>query len=387
MRITDYPDLLRTKGKEPMPQAWDETNQDWTPAIDSAATLKALREALGAPADATQADPVQEATAIALLKGLLELTAMRATDQTLTQIKTALTDGTQQVQLAVLNGAGQPTKAQLDAWNRFAATVYATDGAIDSLGARADVAQTDTTQAATAIALLKGLIELGKTVGTENTLQLIQTALGGLNEKDFATQATLAQVLTKLGDLSTATNQEAVKLVLDTISNAVAAKATEQTLTQIKTALTDGTQKVALTGKKVEFATLADAISVPAGGDTGYLLLYPTSEDLILVAVNIDQYPWTLGHSTMYYSAATRTSVNAMYPRRQNVNKTFTFTAAPAISMWLGNAVAGDVTSYSDAIAVHRVYKSAHGLDRITVINDSASTATVTVRIIRVWTK
>lgn len=99
MRITDYPDLLRTKGKEPMPQAWDETNQDWTPAIDSATTLKALREALGAPADATQADPVQEATAIALLKGLLELTAMRATDQTLTQIKTALTDGTQKVAL------------------------------------------------------------------------------------------------------------------------------------------------------------------------------------------------------------------------------------------------------------------------------------------------
>jgi hypothetical protein len=238
MRITDYPDLLRTKGKEPMPQAWDETNQDWTPAIDSAATLKALREALGAPADATQADPVQEATAIALLKGLLELTAMRATDQTLTQIKTALTDGT---------------------------------------------------------------------------------------------------------------------------------------------------QKVALTGKKVEFATLADAISVPAGGSTGYLQLYPTSEDLILVAVNIDQYPWTLGHSTMYYGAAT--GVNAMYPMRKNVNETFTFTAAPAISMWLGNAVAGGVTSYSDAIAVHRVYKSVHGLDRIAVFNKSASTATVTVRIIRVWTK
>ncbi len=99
MRITDYPDLLRTKGKEPMPQAWDETNQDWTPAIDSAATLKALREALGAPADATQADPVQEATAIALLKGLLELTAKRATDQTLEQIKTAMTDGTQKVAL------------------------------------------------------------------------------------------------------------------------------------------------------------------------------------------------------------------------------------------------------------------------------------------------
>ncbi|HPZ55605.1 MAG TPA: hypothetical protein PLY10_11170, partial [Bacillota bacterium] len=106
MRITDYPDLLRTKGKEPMPQAWDADKQDWTPALDSAATL------------------------------------------------------------------GE-----------------------------------------------------------------IKTALGGLNEKDFATQATLAQVLTKLGDLSTATNQEAVKLVLDTISNAVATRATEQTLGEIKTAL------------------------------------------------------------------------------------------------------------------------------------------------------
>ena len=99
MRITDYPDLLRTKGKEPMPQAWDASKNDWTPALDSAATLKALREALGASTDATQADPVQEATAIALLKGLLELTANRATDQTLEQIKTAMTDGTQKVAL------------------------------------------------------------------------------------------------------------------------------------------------------------------------------------------------------------------------------------------------------------------------------------------------
>lgn len=46
MRITDYPDLLRTKGKEPMPQAWDETNQDWTPAIDSAATLEQIKTAM-----------------------------------------------------------------------------------------------------------------------------------------------------------------------------------------------------------------------------------------------------------------------------------------------------------------------------------------------------
>ena len=157
----ELPDLIRKTGV-PVPQVLDRSGETlaWKPAEDMAPKLDDLIEALGA----------------------------RATEQTLAQIKTALT-----------------------------------------------------------------------TVGTENTLQLIQTALGGLNEKDFATQATLAQVLTKLGDLSTATNQEAVKLVLDTISNAVAAKATEQTLTQIKTALTDGTQKVALTGN-------FDTLRTPAVG-------------------------------------------------------------------------------------------------------------------------
>ena len=46
MRITDYPDLLRTKGAEPMPQAWDADKQDWTPAIDSAATLEQIKTAM-----------------------------------------------------------------------------------------------------------------------------------------------------------------------------------------------------------------------------------------------------------------------------------------------------------------------------------------------------
>jgi len=172
-------------------------------------TLGEIKTALGDLSTATN----QEAVKL-VLDTISNAVAAKATEQTLGEIKTALTDGTQQVQLT------------------------ATDGAIDSLGARADVAQTDTTQAATAIALLKGLIELGKTVGTENTLQLIQTALGGLNEKDFATQATLAQVLTKLGDLSTA--------------------------------LTDGTQQVQLTGTLTELfgASLSDrppASSVSVG--------------------------------------------------------------------------------------------------------------------------
>jgi len=96
----ELPDLIRKTGV-PVPQVLDRSGETlaWKPAEDMAPKLNDLLAALGAPEDAKQADPVQEATAIALLKGLLELTAMRATDQTLTQIKTALTDGTQQVQL------------------------------------------------------------------------------------------------------------------------------------------------------------------------------------------------------------------------------------------------------------------------------------------------
>ena len=227
------------------------------------ATLAAINTAL----DTLNSNVSTEAK-LEAIRVLLATTQMYASDIFLA---IRARDWAKDTTLALVKAELEELKAnQLSGEQKVQLTGTVTDGAIDSLGARADVAQTDTTQAATAIALLKGLIELGKTVGTENTLQLIQKALGGLNEKDFATQATLAQVLTKLGDLSTATNQEAVKLVLDTISNTVAAKATEQTLGEIKTALTDGTQQVQLTGNLTELfgASLSDrppASSVSVG--------------------------------------------------------------------------------------------------------------------------
>lgn len=126
-------------------------------------------------------------------------------------------------QLLLRNSAGQLSKAQLDAFNRFAATIYALDGDIDSLGARADAAELDPAKAATVISILKGLLRQSIGLGKDATLQDIQMALGTLNEKDFATEATLAQVLAELGGLSAA--------------------ATEETLEAIKTALTDGKLK------------------------------------------------------------------------------------------------------------------------------------------------
>lgn len=134
--------------------------------------------------------------------------------------------------LVLLNSAGQPIEAQLDAWNRFAATIYATDGAIDSLGARADAAQTDPAQAATTISLLKGLVTLAKTLGTETTLQAIQAAIGAFSEKDLATQTTAAEMRDLLG----------------TINTAVAQSATEATVNAIIATLTNGSQTVHVAG-------------------------------------------------------------------------------------------------------------------------------------------
>ena len=106
----------------------------------------------------------------------------------------------------------------------------------------------------------QALASLDGKVATDAKLEAARLLLASLNGKDFATQTTLAAVLAKLADPATATKQDAAKGVLDAISAAVAARATEATLAAVKTALTDGSQKVQLSGSKVRIA------SAPATG-------------------------------------------------------------------------------------------------------------------------
>jgi hypothetical protein len=122
----------------------------------------------------------------------------------------------------------------------------------------------------TLAALATLLTSLNGKVATDAKLEAARLLLASLNGKDFATQTTLAAVLAKLADPATATKQDAAKGVLDAISTAVAARATEATLAAIKDALTDGTQKVQLSGSLLERygATEAQrpaANSVPIG--------------------------------------------------------------------------------------------------------------------------
>lgn len=72
----------------------------------------------------------------------------------------------------------------------------------------------------------------------------------------------------ELVDLATATKQDLVKAVLDTLANKD--YATQTTLAQIKAALTDGTQKVTVNSSAMEYygatiATRPAANAVPVG--------------------------------------------------------------------------------------------------------------------------
>jgi len=122
------------------------------------------------------------------------------------------------------------------------------------------------------LAAVKAVLDsLNGKVATDAKLEAARALLASLDGKDYATQTTLAAVLSKLSaDPSTGAKQDATKGVLDAISTAVAARATEATLAQIKTALTDGSLKAQLSGSLLERygATEAQrpaANSVPTG--------------------------------------------------------------------------------------------------------------------------
>lgn len=152
-------------------------------------------------------------------------------------------------------------------------TLGTTDGALHSY-----MRGTDGTTTRTVKTDADGNIIISPGLGTEATLAAVKAVLDSLDGKDYATQATLAEVLAKLADPATATKQDAAKVVLDAISTAVAARATEATLAQIKTALTDGTLKAQLSGRKAQLRVInADANITVAAGASENVDITPTA--------------------------------------------------------------------------------------------------------------
>jgi hypothetical protein len=150
----------------------------------------------------------------------------------------------------------------------------------------------------------------------------------------------------------------------------------------IKTA-SDGTLLTQLTGsipRKVTIETLASAQSVAASGNLD--LPYTTQgESEVWVLVNIDKQPWSLRSRLLWASTY---GVNNFYPPRNNVSTAYNTVSSPAGSLLLATRALGgglpEITTMEDAKQYAGAYSTTFRIE-----NGSAETATVTLKVIRIW--
>ncbi len=144
----------------------------------------------------------------------------------------------------------------------------------------------------------------------------------------------------------------------------------------------DGTWSWAtsLTGRKIEAATVINAVSVPAVGDTGWVSLGRTDDAIAFVAIAIDQQPWTAFCGAPW--GAVLSTAESLHPRRVNVATTYP-TTAPALSLVVVPPLDTELpTTWDQALVLAGPAWSGQS---IRVANNSASVATVTVKVIKVW--
>lgn len=113
--------------------------------------------------------------------------------------------------------------------------LHTRDAALASLIGALNAAKETNPDAASAsmLALLRGMLA---TFGKETTLAAVKVAAESLAQEDFATETTLAALLSAVGNLATEATLSAVKTAVDTLAGTVA----------------DGAQKVQLQGSIVE---------------------------------------------------------------------------------------------------------------------------------------
>ena len=136
-----------------------------------------------------------------------------------------------------------------------------------------------------------------------------------------------------------------------------------------------------------ELSTIANAVSVVAGGNTGHINLgLDGTEDEVWIWVNIDKQPWTLVASNL---AGFQASASGTYPVFSANTNMFANITIPATALLLGVlpglSTSGITapTTMQEAKAIRLPYDPAQ---TCRVANGHATdTATVTIRVLRVW--
>ncbi|GIP38303.1 hypothetical protein J31TS4_15830 [Paenibacillus sp. J31TS4] len=140
------------------------------------------------------------------------------------------------------------------------------------------------------------------------------------------------------------------------------------------------------TGGLTVFETIANAVSVPAKASYDFNI-NPTTEKEIWLAVSIDKQPWSLEGSAHPFYAGVDAGTAMYFPRKNNNAKTFG-NASPSVSLHLGQRVSTSVDLIDPAnMQEARLYKIPYdrGLKGRVTNYHATDTATVTVKILRVW--
>lgn len=159
---------------------------------------------------------------------------------------------------------------------------------------------------------------------------------------------------------------------------------------------TSGAFKTVLTGSNVPDAqavpmkktvkkivsTLANAVSLGAGAtSSAFLLGADGTESEVWLAISIDQQPWTARGNNDFSGDWN----DAFYPIKNGVTSTYlatTPTMCLALGMLSNAAVGGGLTSFSEAKSISQPLTAS---SYVKITNSSASTATLTIRAIRIW--
>lgn len=140
------------------------------------------------------------------------------------------------------------------------------------------------------------------------------------------------------------------------------------------------TDTQALPTKKVNktvVTTLLNAVSVGAGQSTAGINFDCQGADTVLFAINIDQQPWTLLSTTIFGGASTSA---AFYPRFSSHTSAYSDLKIPAIAMPIVQPIE-NLTAFLNAKPLRRN----DIITNLSISNNSANIATVTLKAIQMW--
>lgn len=211
---------------------------------------------------------------------------------------------------------------------------------------------------------------------------------------DPATQTTLAQILAKIID---APATEAKQTALNALVGEVQAAPTPNTLlarlknleTKVDAIIADGLKLSGSIPAKTVVETLSNASSVAAASDLD-LTITTSGESEIWFLVNIDKQPWSLLSNSVFEGAGRfPAATSPLYPIRKNVVDVYIGSYTPNVILYTGISFEGSFglsapTSLLEAKKLCVPHSSEHDL-LLRLTNSSTETATVTIKILRVW--